>query len=173
MCRGRAPPTAPPPPPVAAGALTPRADGRAQITWIATIVAVLFLNLNLPTALVAGLIVGVGYTLFARAMYRQQLAALQARAPAVGACCAVCPGGSRRRLRGAAANGGARRAGRYLTSGKGRSSLQRQWWVLCEPCVQHGSWPGCLLARTNPAPERHILSALCASVHLLSIARHV
>ncbi len=42
--------------------------------------AVLFLNLNLPTALVAGLIVGVGYTLFARAMYRQQLAALQARA---------------------------------------------------------------------------------------------
>ena len=39
--------------------------------------AVLFLNLNLPTALVAGLIVGVGYTLFARAMYRQQLAALQ------------------------------------------------------------------------------------------------
>ena len=49
----------------------------AQITWIATIVAVLFLNLNLPTALVAGLIVGVGYTLFARAMYRQQIAALQ------------------------------------------------------------------------------------------------
>ena len=41
--------------------------------------AVLFLNLNLPTALVAGLIVGVGYTLFARAMYRQQLAALQVR----------------------------------------------------------------------------------------------
>ncbi|KAK9821295.1 hypothetical protein WJX81_003053 [Elliptochloris bilobata] len=48
-----------------------------RITWIATIVAVLFLNLNLPTALVAGLIVGVGYTLFARAMYRQQIAALQ------------------------------------------------------------------------------------------------
>jgi len=72
-----------------------RAPRRAQITWIATIVAVLFLNLNLPTALVAGLIVGVSYTLFARAMYRQQLAALQARARP---CRPAAPGSWAKRL---------------------------------------------------------------------------
>lgn len=41
------------------------------------IICILFFEMNLATALWTGLVVGIAYTLFARAMYRQQLAALQ------------------------------------------------------------------------------------------------
>ena len=41
------------------------------------IICILFFEMNLATALWTGLIVGIAYTMFARAMYRQQLAVLQ------------------------------------------------------------------------------------------------
>ena len=48
-----------------------------QVTWVAMIICILFFEMNLATALWTGLIVGIAYTMFARAMYRQQLAVLQ------------------------------------------------------------------------------------------------
>jgi hypothetical protein len=39
------------------------------------IICILFFEINLSTALWIGIIVGLGYTLFVRAMYRQQIAA--------------------------------------------------------------------------------------------------
>lgn len=41
------------------------------------IICILFFEMNLATALWTGLVVGIAYTMFARAMYRQQLALLQ------------------------------------------------------------------------------------------------
>ncbi len=41
------------------------------------IICILFFDMELATALWTGLVVGVAYTLFVRAMYRSQLAALQ------------------------------------------------------------------------------------------------
>jgi hypothetical protein len=41
------------------------------------IICILFFEMNLATALWTGLIVGIAYTMFARAMYRQHLAVLQ------------------------------------------------------------------------------------------------
>ena len=49
----------------------------AQVTWVAMIICILFFEMNLATALWTGLVVGIAYTMFARAMYRQQLALLQ------------------------------------------------------------------------------------------------
>ena len=48
-----------------------------QVTWVAMIICILFFEMNLATALWTGLVVGIAYTMFARAMYRQQLAMLQ------------------------------------------------------------------------------------------------
>ena len=48
-----------------------------QVTWVAMIICILFFEMNLATALWTGLVVGIAYTMFARAMYRQQLAVLQ------------------------------------------------------------------------------------------------
>ncbi|EIE27490.1 hypothetical protein COCSUDRAFT_45883 [Coccomyxa subellipsoidea C-169] len=48
-----------------------------RVTWVAMIICILFFEMNLATALWTGLVVGIAYTMFARAMYRQQLALLQ------------------------------------------------------------------------------------------------
>ena len=48
-----------------------------QVTWVAMIICILFFEMNLAMALWTGLIVGLAYTGFARAMYRTQLAAIQ------------------------------------------------------------------------------------------------
>ncbi|KAK9917471.1 hypothetical protein WJX75_004708 [Coccomyxa subellipsoidea] len=48
-----------------------------RVTWVAMIICILFFEMNLATALWTGLVVGIAYTMFARAMYRQQLAMLQ------------------------------------------------------------------------------------------------
>jgi hypothetical protein len=47
-----------------------------QVTWVAMIICILFLEMNLAMSLWTGLIVGVAYTLFVRLMYRSQMAAL-------------------------------------------------------------------------------------------------
>lgn len=47
-----------------------------QVTWVAMIICILFLEMNLAMSLWTGLIVGVAYTLFVRLMYRSQVAAL-------------------------------------------------------------------------------------------------
>lgn len=49
-------------------------DGLVQVTWVAMIICILFFEMNLANALWTGLIVGLAYTLFVRAMYRHQLA---------------------------------------------------------------------------------------------------
>ena len=41
------------------------------------IICILFFDMELATALWTGLVVGIAYTLFVRAMYRSQLAAIQ------------------------------------------------------------------------------------------------
>lgn len=46
----------------------------AQVTWVAMIICILFFEMSLANALWTGLIVGLAYTLFVRAMYRHQLA---------------------------------------------------------------------------------------------------
>lgn len=48
-----------------------------QVTWVAMIICILFFEMSLAMALWTGLIVGLAYTGFARAMYRTQLAAIQ------------------------------------------------------------------------------------------------
>lgn len=51
-----------------------------RVTWVAMIVCILFFEMNLTTALWAGIAAGLGYTLFVRAMVRNQLAAAAATA---------------------------------------------------------------------------------------------
>lgn len=51
-----------------------------RVTWIFMIICILFFEMNLSTALWSGIVAGIGYTLFVRALYRQQLAAAQAEA---------------------------------------------------------------------------------------------
>ena len=59
-----------------------------RVTWVAMIICILFFEMNLAAALWTGLVVGVAYTMFARAMYRQQLAAIQVlTAPPFRPCC--------------------------------------------------------------------------------------
>ncbi|KAK9817576.1 hypothetical protein WJX74_000863 [Apatococcus lobatus] len=48
-----------------------------RVTWVAMIICILFFDMELATALWTGLVVGIAYTLFVRAMYRSQLAAVQ------------------------------------------------------------------------------------------------
>lgn len=48
-----------------------------RVTWVAMIICILFFEMSLAMALWTGLIVGLAYTGFARAMYRTQLAAIQ------------------------------------------------------------------------------------------------
>ncbi|KAK9815160.1 hypothetical protein WJX73_009205 [Symbiochloris irregularis] len=48
-----------------------------RVTWVAMIICILFFEMPLAMALWTGLIVGLAYTGFARAMYRTQLAAIQ------------------------------------------------------------------------------------------------
>ncbi|KAK9815367.1 hypothetical protein WJX72_002353 [[Myrmecia] bisecta] len=48
-----------------------------RVTWVAMIICILFFEMNLASALWTGLVVGVAYTLFVRAMYSSQLAILQ------------------------------------------------------------------------------------------------
>lgn len=45
-----------------------------RVTWVAMIVCILFFSMDLSTALWTGIIVGMGYTMFVRAMYSQQIA---------------------------------------------------------------------------------------------------
>ena len=66
----------------------------------AMIICILFFDMELATALWTGLVVGIAYTLFVRAMYRSQLAALQReqareqeRRNAVAAAAAASPTG--------------------------------------------------------------------------------
>lgn len=46
-----------------------------RVTWVAMIVCILFFEMNLTTALWSGIAAGLGYTMFVRAMVRNQLAA--------------------------------------------------------------------------------------------------
>jgi len=44
-----------------------------RVTWVAMIVSILFFNMDIANALWTGVIFGLGYTIFVRAMYRHQL----------------------------------------------------------------------------------------------------
>lgn len=44
-----------------------------RVTWVAMIVSILFFNMDIANALWTGIIFGLGYTIFVRAMYRHQL----------------------------------------------------------------------------------------------------
>ena len=48
-----------------------------QVTWVSMIICILFFETSLANALWTGLIVGILYTLFVRAMYRHQLAVVR------------------------------------------------------------------------------------------------
>jgi hypothetical protein len=56
-----------------------------RVTWVFMIICILFFEMQLSTALWSGIIAGIGYTLFVRAMYRQQLAAAAAEAARIAA----------------------------------------------------------------------------------------
>jgi hypothetical protein len=62
-----------------------------RVTWVFMIICILFFEMNLSTALWSGIIAGIGYTLFVRAMYRQQLQAAAAEAARVAAGGATPP----------------------------------------------------------------------------------
>lgn len=47
-----------------------------RVTWVAMIICILFFEMSLANALWTGLIIGLAYTLFVRAMYRHQLAVM-------------------------------------------------------------------------------------------------
>lgn len=49
-----------------------------RVMWVAMIVCILFFEMNLSNALWTGVIVGLGYNVFARLMWRSQLAMAQA-----------------------------------------------------------------------------------------------
>ena len=44
-----------------------------RVTWVAMIICILFFEMNLASALWTGIITGLAYTLFVRAMYQSQL----------------------------------------------------------------------------------------------------